>query len=320
MGNLYINEKYKNKLKETWDKQKIYSIIQSIAKNNINICVYGDENYPKKLMQIDDPPFILSYLGDIKKVNTLKAVSIVGSRVCSNYGKDVALYIAKQLSAYNVNIISGMALGIDSVAHNVTIENDGFTTAILGCGIDIIYPRQNYRLYDKILEKGCLISEFLPNTQPYAYNFPTRNRIISGLSDLVIIVEAGEKSGTLITADAALNQGKEVVAVPGSIFSKFSIGCNKLISEGATPFVSINDLYIPLGIDTNKQQEVKKCKIGQNQKSIYNILSDTPMHIDDIIKILNVDISMLYGLLFEMQAKELVKCISGTYYVRNNVL
>ncbi len=182
-------------------------------------------------------------------------ISIVGSRKYSNYGKDVTKIICSDLCANNINIISGMAKGIDTFAHESCLNNEGYTCAVLGSGLDIVYPKENIKIFNKIVEKGCVISEFLPGTPPYAYNFPQRNRIISALSDIIIVIEAGEKSGSLITANLALEQGKDVMAVPGSIFSDESKGTNKLIKDGAFPLTCTNDIFNLIGIEMKNQKD-----------------------------------------------------------------
>ena len=183
-------------------------------------------------------------------------------------------------------------------------------------GIDVVYPKENKRIYDMILRSGCIISEFLPGTKPYHYNFPIRNRIISGLSNIVIVVEASESSGSLITANLALEQGKGVVAVPGSIFSNQSKGTNKLIRDGAYPFTEFDDLFAFIGISYKISENKNMKKLEGIKKRISDIISDTPIHIDDIFVRTNIDIKRLYEVLFELQLENVVICLSGNYYVK----
>ncbi len=225
-----------------------------ILQDNIKIINYMEKEYPSQLRNYEDAPAVLFYKGNIEKVNILKSAAIVGSRKCSIYGMKVTKIISETLADNNIMVVSGMAKGIDYYAHLYCIENKGFTTAILGSGIDVVYPKQNKKIYDIISEDGCIISEFLPGTPPLSYNFPRRNRIISGLSDIVIVVEAGEKSGSLITTEIALEQGKDVVAVPGSIFSRESIGTNKIIKEGAYVFTTVEDILNYMGIEKIKNK------------------------------------------------------------------
>jgi len=306
-------------LSDAWKESEIEKVKRNLEANDINSMAYYEEGYPKKLKNYDDAPYVLFYKGNILELNKGYNISIVGSRKYSNYGKDVTKIICSHLCSNNINIISGMARGIDTFAHESCLDNEGYTCAVLGSGIDIVYPKENIKIFNKIIKKGCVISEFLPGTPPYAYNFPQRNRIISALSDIIIVIEAGEKSGSLITANLALEQGKDVMAVPGSIFSYESKGTNKLIKDGAFPLTCTNDIFDLLGIeaDTQKNTTIKSFN-SKMHKGIYSIINDSPLHINDIIRITNIDIKQLYEVLFEMQIKNEILCLSGNYYVRVN--
>lgn len=304
-------------INKSWDAKRIENLKTFLFKNQVNIVMYKDELYPKRLIPYEDMPCYLFYKGDISKLDKCDNLSVVGSRDCSSYGINVTKIIVKELCNYNINIISGLAKGIDSYAHSTCIENHGFTCAILGTGIDIVYPRENKKLFNDILRQGCIISQFLPGTKPFSYNFPNRNRLISALSKITTVIEAGERSGSLITAGYALEQGNDVIAVPGSVFSKNSIGTNKLIRDGAATFTSMEDLLNLMGIEYNKTNSYNSRKMSPLEQKIYSILSDSPIHIDDIIKITNVDIRQIYELLFEMQLKDEIMCLSGNFYVKN---
>ena len=207
------------------------------------ICICNKE-YPEQLKYIYDPPQKLYVLGN-KEILTQKGVAIVGSRKATEYGKKVALQISKELSEKGINIISGLALGIDTYAHLGTLQENGKgkTIAVLGSGLDEIYPKQNIELAKQILKRGgCIITEYPTGTKPEKLNFPQRNRIISGLASGVVVVEATEKSGALITAEFALEQGREVFAVPGNIYSETAIGTNNLIKQGAKLVTSYEDI------------------------------------------------------------------------------
>lgn len=206
------------------------------------ICIES-EDYPEQLRNIYDPPLKLFVIGN-KKILKQKNVAIVGTRNATEYGKKVALQLAKDLSKNGINIISGLALGIDTYAHIGALEkNKGKTIAILGSGIDELYPKQNIELAKKIIySDGCIVTEYPLGTKPEKLNFPKRNRIISGLSEGVLVVEAKDKSGSLITADFALEQGREVWAVPGNIFDSTSIGTNNLIKQGAKLISDYTDI------------------------------------------------------------------------------
>jgi len=306
--------------------QKSYIKIEELAVEecksikDIHICTIYDIDYPISLLQYEDVPFGIFYKGNISMVNEKKNISIVGSRKCTRYGIDVTNSMVEQLSPYEINIVSGMAKGIDSVAHRAAIKNNINTIAVLGSGIDVIYPKENYRLYHEILENsGCIISEFPLGTPPLSRNFPMRNRIISGMWELLVVTEGGEKSGTLITVGAALEQGKNIIVVPGSIFSSESKGTNKLIKDGAYVYTDIEDVLNLLNISRvsidNKNITTVKSKL---EERIYQVIDDNPIHIDKIIKLVDVDINRLYKLLFELQVKEEILCLSGNFYVRIN--
>lgn len=317
-----VNQKIENRkmsdlLKNSWNDNAIRNIKIILTSKDIKIINYKHPLYPRKLKEYEDAPAVLFYKGDISKLNKGHTVSIVGSRRCTDYGINVTKILSSELAKNNISIISGMARGIDSYAHNACIMNKGYTCAVLGCGLDIIYPKENKELYDKIAYSGCIISEYLPGTEPLQMNFPIRNRIISGLSDIVIVVEAGIKSGSLITASLALEQGKDVMAVPGSIFSEQSKGTNKLIRDGAYPVTCMEDILRLLNIDYRQSKKKITKNLTDEQKKIYSILNDSPIHVDDILKITDIDINHLYEVLFELQLKDEIMCLAGNYYVKS---
>lgn len=315
-----LPEKVIEKLIKSYKKIEELNTLEYRALRDISLCAMDDKEYPKSLLECEDAPFSLFYKGDISKLNEKKNISIVGSRMCSRYGIDVTNSIVSKLIPYQLNIISGMARGIDSVAHRAAINNNINTIAVLGSGIDVVYPKENYRLYYEILEKGgCIISEFPLGTPPLSRNFPMRNRIISGICELLIVTEGGEKSGTLITVGSALEQGRNIIAVPGSIFSSESKGTNKLIRDGAYIYTDIDDVLNILNISRismdNKSISIVKSDL---EEKICKVIDDNPIHIDKIIKLVDVDINRLYKLLFELQVKEEILCLSGNFYVRIN--
>lgn len=216
--------------------------IEYMQKYEIDIITIKDEQYPQKLKNIYDSPAIL-YIKGNKNILQDFAISIIGCRQCSNYGKTIANNISYELAKKGINIISGMAAGIDSFAHIGCINAKGKTIAVLGNGLDRVYPKENIELFNQILQTdGAIISEYIIGTKPEKMNFPARNRIVSGLSDGVIVIEAKEKSGTLITVDFALEQGKNVFVIPGNITSQNSKGTNNLIKEGAKVVTCVEDV------------------------------------------------------------------------------
>lgn len=224
---------------------------------------YGEDAYPKRLYHIPDPPRILYIKGEIPD-DTMPGVSIVGARLCSDYGRYTARKFAYALAAAGVQIISGMALGIDGVSHKAALDAGGRTFAVLGCGADICYPEQNRNIYEQIQTQGGLLSEYPPGTMPCAGLFPRRNRIISGLAEILLVIEARKKSGTLITVDAALEQGREVYALPGRVTDALSGGCNRLIAQGAGIATSPEELLEAL-------QELRGCSSASNAGNLYGV-------------------------------------------------
>ncbi|MCY6958271.1 DNA-processing protein DprA [Clostridium brassicae] len=313
-----LNNKIISALKKAWDTNKINLVKDKIKNNLINTVVITDDLYPQSLKVYEDSPYMLFYKGNIQKLNKGYSVAIVGSRSCTSYGVNVTNLISKSLCDNNINIVSGMARGIDSVAHLKCINENSYTCAVLGSGLDVIYPKENSKLYDRILENGCIISQFAPGTKPYSYNFPIRNRIISGLSNLIIVVEGGKKSGSLITAGAALEQGKDVMVIPGNIFSPQSIGTNKLIKDGAYVFTEINDIYDILNIENHKEENIKKVIMSGIERNVYKYIGNEPIHFDDILKLTKVDINKLYETLLKLQLSDEIISLSSNYYVRNN--
>lgn len=225
------------RLREQWDVQKEYD---KLGEKGIVFLTKEDMTYPGRLKNIPDAPYGIFFRGTLPREDCL-SVAIIGARDCSEYGR----YIAKELGGFlgknGVQVISGMARGIDGISQEAALQSGGTTTAVLGSGVDVCYPKQNKLLYDKILEQGCILSAYPPGTLPKSQNFPPRNRIVSGLADVVVVIEARNKSGTLITVEMALEQGKEVYVVPGRITDRLSDGCNRLLKQGAGILLSPAD-------------------------------------------------------------------------------
>lgn len=220
----------------------VKAYILYMKEKNIQILTIKDEDYPYLLKQIYDPPSVIYIMGN-KKILSQNGIAIVGSRNCSLYGQKIAKYLSYQLAKKGIHIISGLARGIDTFSHMGTLQAKGKTIAVLGSGLDVIYPPENAKLAEKIVEsEGCLVSEYIVGTKPLGEHFPVRNRIISGLASGVVVVEASEKSGSLITVDFALEQGKNVYAVPGNINSPNSLGTNSLIKQGAKIVTNVEDI------------------------------------------------------------------------------
>ena len=237
-----LNKEDIDRILNIYYKQNLDNIMYYIKKNNIITVSINDENYPNSLKNIYDPPILLYLKGNIDLIYK-KSISIIGCRLCSSYGKVVTKKFAYNLAKKNITIISGLARGIDTYAHIGALEANGNTIAVLGSGIDVIYPKENENLYNSIIKNnGLIISEYIIGTKPIPINFPKRNRIISALSSGVLVTEAKIRSGSFITVDFALEQGKEIFAVPGNINSVNSEGTNYLIKQGAKLVTSVDDI------------------------------------------------------------------------------
>ena len=244
--------------KKEWEIEKCWEKLQE---QGIRMIPYFSEEYPKKLTNISQPPYALYVKGSLPRENQV-SVAIVGARRCTHYGEQIALEYGEALASEGIQIISGMARGIDGAGQRGALNAGGATYGVLGCGVDICYPRENIGLYMDIQQKGGIISEQIPGQPPLPAYFPERNRIISGLADVVLVIEAKEKSGSLITADMALEQGKDVYALPGPVTSSMSQGCHRLIRQGAGILISPEDLLIELGINIVNQGQI----IDKNEK------------------------------------------------------
>ena len=237
----FLTKRDKEALKEAKKNMDIQRNYEEMQSKKMKFLTIKDEMYPEKLKCITDAPYGIFVSGSLPDPD-LPSVAIIGARQCTEYGRYVAAQLGTALAKANIQVVSGMARGIDSIAQNAAMEAGGHTFGVLGCGVDICYPAECSRLYEKLKERGGLISEYPPGTEPKAQYFPRRNRIISGLSDAVVVVEAREKSGTLITVDMALEQGREVYVVPGRITDPLSVGCNRLVRQGAEIVNDFSDL------------------------------------------------------------------------------
>lgn len=271
-----------------------------------------DEEYPDILKRIPEPPQKLYYIGDLSLLKTDHIVAIVGSRKASQYGINIAFNIARDLARKNVVIVSGMAQGIDSTAHRGCLYENGKTIAVLGTGVDKCFPSGNKDLKKAIEEKGLVISEFEDGFSGSKYSFPLRNRIISGLSKVTIIVEAGLKSGALITADIAMNQGKTVYSVPGNINNAFSLGTNKLIQDGAQIFMNVNQVLNDIGI---YEIDLSEHLYGDERK-IYSVLKNNgEIAIETMVELLKIDRDRLYTAMVNLEMKGIIYSAMGKIFI-----
>ncbi len=313
-----LSNEVKEKLIHNRNKDYLKRIFDNIEKQNVHLITIFDENYPIGLRYIDDNPKVLYVKGNIIEEDRI-AMAIVGSRKATTYGKWACEKFAKELTNLGVTIISGLALGIDTIAHKTALENGGRTIGVLGNGIDNIYPKKNLSLYKDVEKNGAIITEFSLGTPPLAYNFPQRNRIISGLSLGVIVVEAQEKSGSLITAHHALEQGKEIFALPGNINSIFSGGTNKLIKDGAKPLLEIDDIIEEIHelkekVKLNKKTSIDYSDYSETEIRVIKVLEVGPLHSDTIAYKTGIDIITLNSILTILELKGAVKELSGRVF------
>lgn len=289
-----------------------------MIENKIRHYTINDKDYPQKLREIANSPKNLYVAGCLPDPNK-PTIAIVGARNATPYGRKVAKEYAKVLSSHGVQVISGFARGIDRAGHEGALEAGMPTFAVLGNGIDICYPRENIDIYKDVLECGGFISEFSVGTQPKAQHFPSRNRIISGLADKILVVEAKEKSGSLITADFGLEQGKDIYAVPGRITDSLSQGCNQLILQGAMIAVSVEEILKDFRIDAINLQrfgEKNKLLLAKGEETVYSCISLQPKHVEEILAECKMELSGLTAILLQLELKNMIQEVSKNIYIR----
>ncbi len=292
---------------------------EKFQRSGIGFLPITDPRYPEKLRQIYDPPFALYVKGRIPD-GAKRSVAVVGARQCSEYGRSIAGKLGKVLAAHQVQVISGMAAGIDSAGHAGALSAGGTTFAVLGCGCDICYPKTSRSLYRSIPEQGGgILSELAPGVMPLPHFFPMRNRIISALSDIVVVVEARERSGSLITADCALEQGKDIYAVPGRFMEPLSMGCNRLIEQGAGILYNIETFLKNTGILEEKKKEVQKFEkltLEKEEMMVYSVLDLHPKFLNLIIEETGLNLLTVLGVLEQLRQKHLIQETFPNYFCR----
>ena len=305
---------------------KIYEDFLRMKDSGVSFVHIKHKDYPERLKSIYDPPAALYVIGSLPADDKL-SVAIVGARECSQYGKAAAYNLASELSARGVQVISGLAMGIDASAHKGSLDREGYTCAVMGCGVDVCYPKFNMTLYKRIAQSGALISEYPIHTPPLAYHFPKRNRIISGLANAVIIVEAKKKSGSLITADCALEQGRDVFAVPGRMGDVLSEGCNKLIKDGAQLLTCADDIFdINLLNSPNYHtqntfktqcENISDINMLASQKDIvYSCLGLSPKSLDEVLEETKLDVSVVSEAILYLQIEGKISEMSKNCYAK----
>jgi DNA processing protein len=294
-------------LDEIWDR---------LQSHGIEVLTWEDEGYPKRLMEIDQPPPVLYVRGDLLPQDEF-SVAIVGTRRVTAYGRQVAENVAGFLARNGLTVISGMARGVDAVAHKAALDAGGRTLAVLGNGVDRIYPPEHRKLAEMIMQNGALISDYPLGTPPDSLNFPARNRIISGLAQAVVIVEAGDRSGALITASFAADQGRDVFAVPGNVNAPQSVGTNRLIQQGAHPLVNPQEILETLNLTlVNQHQEARVVLPADvNEAQLLRVITQEPVHIDEICNQTAMPIETITATLAMMELKGMVRQVGGMHYI-----
>ena len=314
----FINEKEDRILLNAKKEKDLEQQYRQLEKSGIKFIPWHSLQYPKKLKNIPAPPYALYVKGNLPSEHLI-SVAIVGARSCTPYGETMALQYGQELARYGVQIISGMARGIDGFAQRGALNVGGKTYGVLGCGADVCYPKEHQGLYEDMLREGGIVSEYLPGTPPLPANFPARNRIISGLSDVVLVMEAKEKSGSLITADMALEQGKDVYALPGPVTSALSKGCHYLISQGAGILISPDELRKELKIPDRKEEQnsdKNEKELERPENIVYSCLDLYPKGIQAIVDETGLSSRQIIKDLISLELEGKVKEISKNHYVR----
>jgi DNA processing protein len=295
------------------DLDKVWAKIEA---QGIKILTWQDEAYPQRLKEIEQPPPVLYLRGEYLP-DDLFAVAIVGTRRVTPYGRQITEELAAHLAGNGITVVSGLARGVDAIAHQTALKAGGRTIGVLGSGVDKIYPPEHRQLAERMESSGAVVSDYAPGTPPDASNFPPRNRIISGLSLAVVVIEAGETSGALITAEFAAEQGREVFAVPGSILAPQSKGTNKLIQQGALPLLSINDIMQALDLRRMGEHKAARKVIpaDETEARVMNVLGPQPLHVDEIRNQTELPIEKVSATLALMELKGMVRQVGGMNYV-----
>ncbi|ABX43084.1 DNA-processing protein DprA [Lachnoclostridium phytofermentans] len=310
----YLNKKY--------SMEELENEYNYTKKRGIHFICIEDKEYPEKLKKLYDAPWFLYYRGELPK-DDLPSIAVIGARNCSAYGSDAAYYFSKELSLFGIQIISGLARGVDGMAHSGALSCGGKTYGVIGNGLDLCYPRENYGLYQEVNLHGGILSEYPIGSKALPYHFPLRNRIIAALSDGILVVEAREKSGTLITVDSGLEQGKDIFALPGKLTDVLSKGCNLLIQSGAKLVLSPEDILVELrnqyssllGVTTREINSTKE-GLTEVEQLVYSFLSHEAIHVEELLMKTNLNQGQLLEVLFELESKQYVRMISGQQYVR----
>lgn len=311
-------------IQEQWDEKVWIQKLKMYQRNGIEIVTYYDQEYPDSLKQIANPPWVLYCKGDIRLLKSA-SLAFVGTRYPTSYGKQAAMKLARQCSEQGWTIVSGMALGIDTASHQGALLGKGKTIAVMGTGMDRWYPPQNRELYEKIAKEGLIVTEYPWGMKPHPGLFPQRNRIIAALTMGTIVIEAAEKSGSLITADCALEYSKDVFAVPGSIFSRQSQGTLKLIQQGAKLVIEVNDIleeyrhvFVSQELQASPIYADQEQTFSDEEQRIIDLLAyHSPLSTDDLLEKTNLSFGQLHSVLMSLMLRNKIEQVPGSMYVLN---
>ncbi len=290
--------------------------LEKLARDGISVVTIPDDGYPRLLREIGAPPPVLFFRGQILETDSA-AVAVVGTRRSTPYGREMTATIAGGLAQAGVTIVSGLAMGIDGFAHRAALDAGGRTFAVLGSGIRDIYPREHRALADHIADCGAVMSDLPPGAKPDRWNFPARNRIISGLSLGVVVVEAPEKSGALITVDFAADQGRDVFVVPGAVTALKSAGCNRLLRDGARAIRSAEDVLVDLRLRSDPVEAVQQpLLLEEDERRVLAVLTGELQHIDDVVESSGLPLPSVSALLLTLELQQLVRNHGAQHYTR----
>ena len=295
----------------SFDEERFLRYLERI---DASVLFQEDADYPERLKALEDAPVLLFYKGDLSLLGN-ECFAIVGTRAPTRYGRDVTEYFAKELSDAGFTIVSGLARGVDAISHRVALEGEKPTIAVIGCGIDRVYPAENKDLYDKIAEKGLILSEYFLGSEALPFHFPERNRLISALSQGVLVTEAGIKSGTMITVDCALDQGKDVFLVPGNIFSKQSMGANAMLHNPQCMIAtSAEDVLAFYKKENERREEDATQQLTTEEVLVYAALSDDDRHFEELLDVTGLSMGALMATLTKLEVMGVIKKLPGNYY------
>jgi len=311
-----LNPKLAERLVAARQTVNLEETLQRVLASGIQILTWQDEAYPSRLKQIDQPPPVLYLRGNLLPEDDW-AVAIVGTRAVTPYGRQATEELADTLARNGITVVSGLARGVDAIAHTAALKAGGRTLAVLGSGVDKIYPPEHRSLAEKMTAQGAILSDYAPGTPPDSVNFPPRNRIISALARAVVVIEAADTSGALITAEFAAGQGREVFALPGSIYAPQSRGTNRLVAKGAHPYLSPTDLLTALDLENNVERRQVRQTLPADpvEAALWNLLGAQPLHVDEIRLRSGLPIEQVSAALTMMELKGLARQVGGMTYI-----